>query len=229
MKVRLCSHGEGCAICDADVIIQCQRGELYSCHRCRVFANIFPTRNDRRERNKLFASTLSCSALFHPLRSLSLVLFLLVPVDLMFIITLSRIFFHYKMSEQRTRREQKGMIKSTKYKNLWWMRRKTTEHRRKCMSKYREECPGRCRCQVTVGGLVEIREPDGFRKVKGSSKSGKQVHLRAETWAVLERSVGDLNCRPGPTLGLKKRSGEKGRWKMFLYIFHGKIYLLRGI
>lgn len=116
MKVRLCSHGEGCAICDADVIIQCQRGEL---HSCRMFANIFSTRNDRRERNKLFASTLSCSAFFHPLRSLSLVLFLLVPVDLMFIITLSRIFFHYKMSEQRTRREQKGMIKSMKYKNLW--------------------------------------------------------------------------------------------------------------
>lgn len=153
----------------------------------------------------------------------SFLFFHLVPVDLMFIITLSRIFFHYKTSSEGAD-EKKGMIKKHKVWKSLVNEGKTTE---KMYEQILSGVSGRCRCQVTVEGWVGVGS--ALNSLDGWSNSNdfcKRVWEPKHKWTRLKCQ--NLNCQAVPTLRLKERAKERKRWKMFLYIFHGKIYLLRG-
>lgn len=149
--------------------------------------------------------------------------FHLVPVDLMFIITLSRIFFHYKTSSEGAD-EKKGMIKKHK---VWKSLVNEGKNNRKMYEQILSGVSGRCRCQVTVEGWVGVGS--ALNSLDGWSNSNdfcKRVWEPKHKWTRLKCQ--NLNCQAVPTLRLKERAKERKRWKMFLYIFHGKIYLLRG-
>lgn len=114
----------------------------------------------------------------------------------------------------------KGMIKNIKYKNLWWMREKTTEHTEKMYEQILSGVTGWCRCQVTVEGWVGVgntNSPDGWRNLNDFCK---RVREPKHKWTRLKCQ--NLSCQALPTLGLNERAKRGKDEKCFCVFFMEK-------